>query len=280
MDKSSDWLFSFSSSFMKNHQNKPHSGNTICITSGKGGVGKTSLAIMMAKELAKKNKKVLLIDTDFNLSNTAVKLNLRTDKNFLQLLKGNISFEQCLLHYSGFDLLPACNGDLELFKENYSLEEFFIDLIATHRSEYDYVLLDSPAGVGKTNMILSAYCDERIILVTPDKSSVTDAYSLMKILSQNFAVKNHQILINASNGQKQADLCFTSLSETLEHFLNVRVSFMGTLPFCRKGYQYFDQRYLIEDQSYITKPLKKLVESFLKNIEQRPLNHGQTGCQA
>src|SRR5690606_35682583 len=141
MHKTTEWLLSFTS------ENRPQNSKEmrkrefqpcvkVSITGGKGGVGKTSIALKMAKELAKSGHRTLLIDCDSNLSNTAIKLGLPIDNRFEKLLTAELSFEECLIQDGNFHLLPACNGSLELFERGILLDEVVTDIIASHEHEY------------------------------------------------------------------------------------------------------------------------------------------------
>ena len=201
MHKTTEWLLSFSSE--KNNKSSARSLATdgfkpcckVSITGGKGGVGKTSIALKTAQELAKSGYRTLLIDCDSNLSNTAIKLGLPLDNKFEKLLSAEASFEEVIIQQGNFHLLPACNGSDEVFESKINFDEIIIDIIASHEHEYDYILLDCPAGLSREALTLNAYCDHRWVVVTPDKSSITDSYSLIKLLNSRFGVKENHLLV-------------------------------------------------------------------------------------
>ena len=175
----SEWLLS-----QNKYQDKKTSqkATTISITAGKGGVGKTSVAVKFAKTLSSMGYKVLLIDCDYNLSNTVVKLGLPVTNDFYDLISARKDFDECVFKMGSFHLLAGCNGNIEIFKRGLELDRIIIDILVTHEREYDYILLDCPAGISKGTLTLNAYSDYRFVVVIPDKSSVTDSYSLIKIL--------------------------------------------------------------------------------------------------
>ena len=184
MHKTSEWLQSFSTSQnpVRKTELRREPGQPcvkISITGGKGGVGKTSIALKTAQELASAGYKTLLIDCDSNLSNTAIKLGLPLDNKFEKILSGEAQFEDCLISRGNFHLLPACNGSVSVFESKINFDDVIIDIIASHENDYDYILLDCPAGASREALTLNAYCDHRWVVVTPDKSSITDSYSLV-----------------------------------------------------------------------------------------------------
>jgi flagellar biosynthesis protein FlhG len=234
MQKTSEWLLSFNSHY-QNHinslvsQRKSNTNRTVTvsITGGKGGVGKTSVSLKFAKELARLGHRCLLIDCDYNLANTAIKLGLPIQNTFFDLVTAQKSFVDCLHRDGNFHLLSACNGSLELFDSKLKLEEIIIDIITAHENDYDFILLDCPAGLSREALTLNAYCDQRILVVTPDKSSITDSYSLVKVLNAKFGVKENHLLVNMYKTQSQYEKVVQVMSETIENFLNVRTQILG-----------------------------------------------------
>ena len=233
MKKTSEWLFSYNSGYEKQVQalvserkeikDSPNqTSTTVSVTGGKGGVGKTSISIKMAKELADQGYKVLLLDCDYNLSNTAIKLGMPLTNVFYSLVSAEKPFEECIHKEGNFHLLPACNGNINLFDSGLKLEEIIIDIITEHENEYDFILLDCPAGLMRETLVLNAYCDKRIVVVTPDRSSITDSYSLIKILSTRFGIKENHLLVNMVNNEKQYARVVKTLSETVENVLGCR----------------------------------------------------------
>lgn len=248
MQRTSDWLLSFSSRARaaQPRVTRPRPCTKISVTGGKGGVGKTSIALRMAQELGRLGHKVLLIDCDTNLSNTAIKLGLPLGDTFFKLLSAEKSFDECVVHQPHFDLLPACNGSVELFESRLNLDEIIIDIVSSHEDEYDFVLLDCPAGLGRDTLTLNAWCDQRIVVVTPDKSSITDSYSLVKILASRFGIKENHLLVNMVQNDRQFQKVVMTLSETIENFLGCRTHVLGGLGKLDISSESFDTFFLSE----------------------------------
>jgi flagellar biosynthesis protein FlhG len=203
----------------------------ISVTGGKGGVGKTSIAIKLSQILAEKKNKVLLIDMDTNLSNTSIKLGIPLNNNFYSLLTNEKTFDECLYKDKNFHLLPACNGNIELLQKNINIAQIIIDIIYTHENQYDFIVIDCPAGLDKDSLILNAYSDKRVVVVTPDKSSITDSYSIVKVLNTMYNVKENDILVNQYKTQEQKNKVLKIMSETIDAFLDVKVNILGGIPF-------------------------------------------------
>jgi flagellar biosynthesis protein FlhG len=268
MHKTSEWLQSFSSE--KNLKTPARSLLTdgfkpcrkISITGGKGGVGKTSIALKTAMELAKAGHRTLLIDCDSNLSNTAIKLGLPLDNKFEKLLSAESTFEEVVIQLGNFHLLPACNGSIEVFESKIKFDEILIDIISSHEHEYDYILLDCPAGVSREALTLNAFCDHRWVVVTPDKSSITDSYSLVKLLATRFGIKENHLLINMYQNDKQYQKVVQTLTETIQNFLQVRTHVLGGIKKVEVSAEGFDTFFLSEAKNDWQKNFVKLLYGF------------------
>lgn len=274
MQKASEWLMTFSSEaevedFLKL---KNHNGETACtkvaITGGKGGVGKTSVSLKIAQNLHRLGHRVLLIDCDYNLSNTAIKLGLSINDNFWKLLAGEKQFKDCLVNEYGFHLLPACNGSLDLFEARLSFDEMIIDIVSNHEKEYDYILLDCPAGLSRESLVLSAYCDQRIIVVSPDKSSITDSYSLLKVLSKKFNIRENHLLVNMFETNRQFEKVVMTISETAESFLQIRTNVFGGVRKLDINTDSFDKFFLAEGQNGWHQGFTQMVEDFAEKFSK------------
>jgi flagellar biosynthesis protein FlhG len=260
----SDWLVS-----QNKYQSKKTSqkAKTISVTAGKGGVGKTSVAVKMSKILAKSGYKVLLLDCDTNLSNTVVKLGLPITNYFYDLVSARRDFDDCLHKDGNLHLLAGCNGSLDLFKRSLEIDRIIIDILVNHEKDYDYIILDCPAGITKETLTLNAYSDYRIVVVTPDKSSVTDSYSLIKILNKEFGVNDNHLLINKMSSEPQYQRMIKTLSETVETFLKCRLHIMGGVNKIETPDDHFDTILLHQENNSLHKNFVNIVNRFTEEIE-------------
>lgn len=260
--KATKWLESQHSGFKQNLK----STIKISIASGKGGVGKTSSALKIAKLMSNEGLKVLLVDCDYNLSNTAVKLGLPLNDNFYSLITSQISFDEAIYKQENFHLLSACNGNLDLFNSDSThYGQYIIDVISAHENEYDVILLDCPAGLSKDVCVLSAYCDYRFVVVTPDKSSITDSYSLIKILQKNYSIQRHHLLFNKVLDKGQYNRLTKTFVDTVSEYLTCSVEILGGVG--NYAESDFDRDLLKVADSKIHKQFSHIVEKFVeKNI--------------
>lgn len=276
MHRASEWLQSFSTNL--NQSKKPtvfkksfEGCVKISITGGKGGVGKTSIALKTSQELALSGYRVLLIDCDSNLSNTSIKLGLPLENKFEKILSGELEFEDCIVKMGDFHLLPACNGSVELFESKLNFDEIIIDILTSHEHEYDFILLDCPAGVNRESLTLNAYCDHRWVVVTPDKSSITDSYSLVKLLFAKYGIKQNHMIVNMYQSEKQFQKVVLTLSETIENFLGARTIVLGGIQKYDVAAEGFDTFFLSEGKNEFQKNFVKLLYGFTEKVGG-PLN--------
>lgn len=267
----SDWLASQNKYQSKKTSNK---AKTISVTAGKGGVGKTSVAVKMAKVLAQSGYKVLLLDCDTNLSNTVVKLGLPITSYFYDLVSAQREFDECLHKEGNLHLLAGCNGSIDLFKKSLEIDRVIIDILVNHEKDYDYIILDCPAGITKETLTLNAYSDYRFVVVTPDKSSVTDSYSLIKILNKEFGVNDNHLLINKTSSEPQYQRMIKTLSETVETFLKCRLHILGGVEKVESPVDYFDTVFLNQENNSLHKNFVNIVKRFTEEIEGGFLENG------
>ena len=253
-----------------NHYQPTRAARTISITSGKGGVGKTSIAIKIGKILAEWDYRVLLFDCDYNLSNTAVKLGIPLSDNFNLLLKGKMTFEQCLFREKNFHVLSGCNGNLDLFDHHFKLDKFIIDLLSSCEKKYDFIILDCSAGISKEALSLNAYSDFRFFVIAPEKSSITDSYSLIKVLHNKYGINDNHLIVNKVSSFKQYQKMVKTLRDTVENFLHCRLHILGGIIRVNNDIDLFDQSLLLK-RNTLHENFVKILNKFTEEISGKNL---------
>lgn len=207
---------------------KTSSVRTIAIASGKGGVGKTNITANLAIGLSKLQKKVLIIDADLGLSNIDVILNIATRYNIRHLFSGEKNLKDLMVEGPhGIKILPAASGIQELT----SLDEFqrlrLIEEFDSYESDVDIILIDTPSGISTNVTFFCTAAQEIIIVTSPEPTSITDAYAVIKVLSTIYHEKNFKIIINSAKNQNEAKEIFRRLSIVTERFLNISLDYFG-----------------------------------------------------
>lgn len=272
MDKTTEWLQTFKLIDEPVVAPIPEKkrAKTLSIASGKGGVGKTTVALKMALELAGRGYKTLLVDCDFNLSNTAIKLGIPLSSNFLDYISMKRSFENCLHKQGNFHLLAGCNGDLEIFDGHICIDTIVVELVKDQEQNYDLIILDCPAGLSKRTLNLNAYCDHRIFVVNPDRSSLTDSYSLIKVLKRKYGISENYLIVNKLESTKQYYTVVKSLSETVESFLNCRTKVLGGISREEIPSVDFDKKFVCGENSASHKNFLKIVSKLTESFGGSP----------
>jgi flagellar biosynthesis protein FlhG len=203
-------------------------GSIIAITSGKGGVGKTSVVINLAASLARLGHRVGVIDADFGLGNVDVQLGLAPEFHLGHVLSGEKTLEQVTVAGpNGISIIPAGSGIralTQLGREQWTRFETIVRDIA---SRLDYLLLDTAAGISD-NVIELLLMAERVVVVTTfEPAAVVDAYAVIKIVSGVAPTKELGIVVNASRDGDEAGQVFRQLDVAASRFLNRRLRYLG-----------------------------------------------------
>ncbi|HRF55858.1 MAG TPA: MinD/ParA family protein [Campylobacterales bacterium] len=183
----------------------------IAIASGKGGVGKSTMSANIAYALSKLSFKVALFDADIGLANLDVLLNVKTKKNILHVLKGEISMSEAVVQIDdNLTLIPGESGT-EILK--YATEEVLDKFIeeSGKLDDFDFVIIDTGAGIGDTVQKFVNASDMAIIITTPDPTAITDAYAMVKVISTKR--DNVQMILNQVVSEKEAILNYEKIAK-------------------------------------------------------------------
>lgn len=203
----------------------------ISFTSGKGGVGKTSITCNVALSLAQQGKKVLLLDGDLGMSNIDIFFGVHPQKTLADVIN-NENIRSCLTSVANnVDLLAGGQGVQELYQLNAFQRREIINRLADMRFNYDFLLIDTAPGLHDYVLHLNAISDEIFVILTPDPSSFADAYALIKVLNQKHRTQNFSIICNQVKDEKQGAHLFLKFSEVIQQFLQVRVQYKCTVPY-------------------------------------------------
>jgi flagellar biosynthesis protein FlhG len=201
----------------------------ISIASGKGGVGKTNLAANLGFALTKKDKRVLILDADLNLANVDVLVGLTPQFNLHHVFKGEKTLTEVMTEGpGGMQILPGSSGIMELASLTESQKLYFLEEMEEFSKKIDILIIDTAAGINDNVVYFNLAAQERIIILTPEPTSLTDAYALIKVLSGRYDVKKFRIVINQASSEKEAISVFKKLSLVCDKFLDsLSLDFLG-----------------------------------------------------
>jgi flagellar biosynthesis protein FlhG len=202
---------------------------SVAILSGKGGVGKTNLALNLSYALFRAGHRVLLMDFDVGLANVDVLLGLSPEKNLQDLFRPEVTAEEVMLAVEpgGFDFLPAASGVPELLEMDDDMREILFHKLNAAFGSYDYLMLDLGAGISQTVLSVAAMSHLHVLVVTPEPTSLTDSYAVIKVLHTQYGVSDFHVLVNQVDTPKDGKATFDRLSAACQHFLGFAPTLLG-----------------------------------------------------
>ena len=200
----------------------------ITVTSGKGGVGKSNFVVNLGISLQMKNKKVLIFDADIGMGNDDVLMGVYPRYNIFDVIKG-MKIEDIIVEGPfGINLLAAGSGVNQVEDLNSEQRNLFLSKLEA-LSGYDYILMDTGAGINRSVLAFIACSEELIILTTPEPTALTDAYSLIKA-SDSFKIKDSaHIVVNKAFDIKEGIETFDRFKSVVDKFLSVKVTYLGCI---------------------------------------------------
>ncbi len=204
----------------------------ISVTSGKGGVGKTNLSVNLAVELAKKGKRVVLLDADLGLANVDVLLGLTPPRNLFHLFHEDVTIQDILFPTPyGFSILPASSGLSEMLALDTGQKLELLEALDVLEEEVDYLIVDTGAGINDNVLYFNLAAQERLVVLTPEPTSLTDAYALIKVLKSTHGVEHFKVIVNMAHDKSAGKMAFSRLYQACEHFLSgVSLDLVGIIP--------------------------------------------------
>jgi flagellar biosynthesis protein FlhG len=213
-----------------------HGPRVISVSSGKGGVGKTNVVANLAFALTQLGKRVLVWDADLGLANLDIILGLTPRYTIEHLLNRKKSMREILIEGpGGMTILPAGSGVLELVDLNENQKLFLLTELEGLADIIDVLLIDTGAGISSNVLYFNMAAKESIVLVTPEPTSITDAYALMKVLATKYQKNRFILLVNSARTNQEAIDVFRKISRVVDRFLgNVSLDYAGFIPFDEK----------------------------------------------
>jgi len=201
----------------------------IAVTSGKGGVGKTNIAVNMAIAYAQAGKKVILIDGDLGMANVNVLLGIAPKANLLDVISRRRRMSDIITDTEfGFQFIPGANGFSRIANLNNTEMDFFASEFVT-LSSADIIIIDTGAGIAQTVLGLLAAADEVYVVTTPEPTSITDAYGIIKIIATEMLNNrpNLKLLVNRTHSSAEGKRVAERIITIVGQFLNYQIDYLG-----------------------------------------------------
>ncbi|SDX22932.1 MinD-like ATPase involved in chromosome partitioning or flagellar assembly [Marinobacter mobilis] len=202
----------------------------LAISSGKGGVGKTSISLNLALTLARDGYRVLLLDGDTDLANVSIMLGQYPERNLAQVVAGECELADVIMSAPhGLDIVPGASGVQGCMDLGNADSMVLLKSLAQLERQYDYVLIDTAAGLQPVGLHMIAAAAMACIVVTPDPTSLTDAFSLIKVLQRRGYRRTPSVVVNMARGASQAQSVFQRLDSAAQRHLGTRLHYLGAV---------------------------------------------------
>ncbi len=202
----------------------------ISITGGKGGVGKSTVAANLAVHYGTRRSKVLVLDADLGMADLNLLLGVAPDKNLLDVLEGEDP-QRVLTEAHGIHLLPACNASTKLANITDAQRAMLLSSIDVLEHRFDTLIVDCAAGIASNSVGFAAAAMDIIAVVTPDPTSLADAYACLKVLSREYSVKRMYVLPNNVRSQVEADGVIQRMTMLASRFLDLSLIPLPAIPY-------------------------------------------------
>ena len=205
--------------------------NMVAIASGKGGVGKTWLAITLTHALAKQKLRTLLFDGDLGLANLDIQLGLMPKHDLGSVIAGRLTLNQAVLTYEegNFDIIAGRSGSGGLANVPVSRLQILGDDLNLLAAAYDKVIIDLGAGVERTVRQLAQSVGTCIVVATDEPTSLTDAYAFIKVTHVERPGEDIRIVINMTNSTREGERTYNTLLKACEGFLKISPPLIGVI---------------------------------------------------
>lgn len=218
----------------------------VAVSGSKGGIGKTFFSVNFAAELKKLGYRVLIIDADINLSNVNLFLNIDEESSFTEFLEDKLSMREVIQKgVGGIDVVFAGNDFEAILTLGEEQLERIREGLGQIESEYDYIVIDTQAGLNRLNLGLILASDRNILVTNPEITALVDLYKVIKLASQKKRGLLFEIVVNKTTGPQEATRVYQKISQTVSRFgIRTGLSFLG---------------YIVEDP-------KRVIESIQKRV--------------
>lgn len=226
-----------------NSETKRIQTRTISVTSGKGGVGKTTVTVNLAYTLAEMGKSVLLLDGDIGLANIDIFLGIRPQKTLEDFFNDGEPLENIIYKaHKNIHVIPSASGLIDLKSIDVYKRKMLMDEVSMLNHTYDYLLVDTASGIDENVQYLNSAVQDVLFVITPEPASLADAYALMKLLHMGKKVRRFSVVANKVLGEKEAREIFTRVNRVTGKFLNIHLNYAGYIPLDPKMRQGMDPK--------------------------------------
>lgn len=200
----------------------------LAVTSGKGGVGKTSASVNLAIALAAQDKRVVVLDADLGLANVEVLMGLNSFHNLQHVIDGEKKIMQILVKGpGGIEIVPGTSGLSKLADLSGPARQNVLNGLKELQEQADFIIIDTMAGIGQNATTFCAAADEVLLVTTPEPSAIVDAYAMIKAILSLREDAIFRLIVNTVVSSQQALAVTTNLARVAQQYLGIRLSYLG-----------------------------------------------------
>ncbi len=207
----------------------PKASRVIAVTGGKGGVGKSSIAVNLAVSYANRGARTLVFDADLGMADLNLLLGVAPEDSLLDVLHGK-PVAEVLAEAHGIHLLPGQNGSFRLANLNDLERHTLLAALDTLSDRFDTLIVDTGAGISASTVDFAGAAAQIVVAVTPEPLSLADAYACLKALSARCHVTRAYVLPNQVRSPSEADEVFGRLSALVGRFLDMQLTALPAIP--------------------------------------------------
>lgn len=249
------------------HIQSSNEAKTIAVTSGKGGVGKSNFALNFGLSLADKGKRVLLFDLDIGMGNIDILMGLTPKRSIVDMFENNLSIYDIIEEGpKSLSYIAGGSGLSTIFNFHDGRMDYFFDQLEKLMQSYDYILFDMGAGITREGVHFILASNECIVVTTPEPTSLTDAYAMMKHIDQRTKELPIRVVVNRSFSKKSGQETLHRLQSVAEKFLDRTIYPLGILPDDRTVVKAVTAQVpytMYNDKASVSKALKDIVHDYI-----------------
>lgn len=235
----------------------------ISISSGKGGVGKTLIAINLGEILSENGKRVLIFDGDLGLSNIHLMYGISPTKDLVDLIKGYATIEELPVKVNkNLYFISGGSGFQQLADiPKTQLSSIIMKLHEFAEENFNYVIIDTPPGIHKTTIMLASSVDIPLIITTPEPTAIMDAYALIKVINKEEGIEDFYVIVNKADNSAEAKAVVESLELLAIKYTTARINYIGYIHYRKNLIR------KIIDQNPVDKAFKEELRESILNLD-------------
>lgn len=209
-----------------------HAVQVVAVSGGKGGIGKTNVSVNLGVALARMGRRVTLLDADLGLANIDVLLGLKPAATLKDVIAGSATLADVIMTGpEGLKVVPAASGIQEMANLTPQQTSAIVSSFDALAQQMDVLLIDTAAGIATDVMQFLCAAQEIIVVTCDEPTAITDAYALIKVLSQNYGIRRVRLVANMVRGDAEGYRLFEKLESVCARFLDASILYAGCIPF-------------------------------------------------